>query len=114
VGWASAPSRRLGFGSKARRSARRRSSLVSAHALGERGPLKGGEMRSGWQTGHRTTDWGCCGDDGLGVGWLGDRLVSGRSRALTGVRAANWALGEEILATGQRRDRDREALVAAG
>jgi hypothetical protein len=71
-------------------------------------------VRSGWQTGHGMTDWGCCGDDGLGVGRLRDRLGSGRSRAPTGVRAADWALGETILVAGQRRDREREALVAAG
>jgi hypothetical protein len=79
AGWASGASRRLRFGSKARRSARRRSSLISTRALGERGlPWKGGEARSRRRTGRRTMDWGCCGDGGLGAGQLCDRLGIGR------------------------------------
>jgi hypothetical protein len=108
AGWASGASQRLGFGSKARRSARRRSSSISTCALGERGPpWKGGEARSRRRTGHGTMDWDCCGDDGLGAGRLHDRLGLGRSRAPTGVRATDWALGEAILAAGQRRERER-------
>jgi hypothetical protein len=106
AGWASGASRRLGFGSKVRRSACRRSSPVSARALGERGaPWKGGEGRSGWRTGRRTADWGCCGDGGLGAGRQRDRLGSGRIRDPVGVRES---LGEAILAADRRRDRERE------
>jgi hypothetical protein len=113
AGWASGASRRLGFGSKVRRSTGRQSSPVSARALGERGPpWKGGEGRSGRRTGSGTTDWGCYGYGGLGVGRRHDRLGSGRSRASAGLRAADWALGEAILAAGDKRE--RETLVVAG
>jgi hypothetical protein len=49
----------------------------------------------------------CCGDGGLGTRRHRDRLGSGRSRAPAGVRAADWVLGEVILAVARRLDRER-------